>query len=234
VTRPRVLLFDVFGTLVDWRSGLIRRGIALRPDLEPAWPQLIDDWRRAYQPAMDEVALGGGPWRDLDDVQAQTLDAVLDGSATVLSGAERSRLLRGWRALDPWPDVRAGLAALRELSVTATLSNGHVALVVDLLRHGDLRVDAPLSAQLAQSYKPQPVVYLHALQLLDAGLDEAMLVACHARDLRAAAALGIRTAFVRRPAEWGPAGGDEPPVEIPGLIVVDGLPELAEVLGAER
>lgn len=251
MARPRVLLFDVFGTLVDWRGSLIDHGRALRPDLDGRWPDLVDAWRRAYQPAMNQVAVSGDAWRDLDQVQSATLDTVL--AATGLLGADserpadarsqpagavaepldadqRAAMLRGWRELHPWPDVPDGLLALRELCITATLSNGHVALLVDLLRFAGLRVDAPLSAQLALSYKPQPIVYLHAIDLLDVAIDEAMLVACHASDLRAAAALGMRTAFVLRPREWGDAGGDEPPKEIPGLIVADGLVDLAAQL----
>lgn len=234
--RPRVLLFDVFGTLVDWRASLIDRGSALRPDLAECWPAVVDGWRRAYQPAMNEVAGGGGPWRDLDQIQAATLDAALSDAdlagAPTLTAAERRAMVRGWRTLRAWPDAPEGLRSLRGLCTTATLSNGHVALLIDLLRFAGLQLDAPLSAQLAQSYKPQPVVYRHAIELLEAGPDEAMLVACHAADLRAAAALGLRVAFVRRPREWGDAGGDAPPLEIPGLLVADGLIDLAGQLRA--
>lgn len=231
---PRALLFDVFGTLVDWRGSLIDHAAAVAGAASPDWPAVIDDWRRAYQPAMN-IVIGereteGRPWRNLDDLQAGTLDGVLAERRLDLPPEQRTALVRGWRALRPWPDTRAGLAALRERHITATLSNGHVGLVADLMRFGDLRIDVLLSAQLADSYKPAPVVYLKALELLECAPDEAMLVACHAHDLRAAAALGLRTAFVRRPAEWGPGGGDAAPTEIPGLIVVDSLPELADRL----
>jgi 2-haloacid dehalogenase len=230
----RALLFDVFGTLVDWRGSLIdaaREQVGPRDGTE--WGEVIDDWRRRYKPATDQVVrerAAGGPWRDLDQVQRVTLDGVLAGHGLDLAESERVGLVRAWRALRPWPDTRAGLLALRELAITATLSNGHLGLVADLMRFGDLRIDAVLSAQLADSYKPDPAVYLRALELLECEPSEAMLVACHAYDLRAAHDLGFRTAFVRRPVEWGPGGGDEPPVEIPGLIVADSLLDLAAAL----
>jgi 2-haloacid dehalogenase len=228
---PRALLFDVFGTLVDWRGSLI--GAA--PDVPNAdWPTIVDDWRRAYQPAMNQVAAdhdeGRAPWRNLDSVQGETLDQVLASHAIDLNADGRNELIRAWRRLSPWPDTREGLEVLRAKAITATLSNGHLALVVDLLRFAGLRMDAVLSAELASSYKPNPAVYLRALQLLECEPGEAMLVACHAKDLAAASALGLSTAFVRRPQEWGPAGGDEPPYGLPGVIVVDSLIELARLL----
>ncbi|MCW2602905.1 MAG: haloacid dehalogenase [Pseudonocardiales bacterium] len=229
----RALLFDVFGTLVDWRGSLIDHAGTVAGDASADWPGVIDDWRRAYKPATDAVVrerAAGGPWRDLDELQRISLDAVLAARSTDLSDADRAALVQGWRRLRPWPDTAAGLLALRELAITATLSNGHVGLVADLMRFGDLRIDVVLSAQLADSYKPDPAVYLRALELLECEPADAMLVACHAYDLEAADRLGLRTAFVRRPAEWGPGGGDEAPDMIRGLIVVDSLPELADRL----
>lgn len=230
---PRALLFDVFGTLVDWRASLIQHARAVAGDATDDWPGVVDQWRRAYKPATDEVIrqrAGGGPWRDLDELQHVSLDAVLAARSIDLGPADRAALVQGWRRLHPWPDTPAGLLALREIAITATLSNGHVGLVADLMRFADLRIDVVLSAQLADSYKPDPSVYLRALELLECAPSEAMLVACHAYDLEAAHQLGLRTAFVRRPAEWGPGGGDEPPTGIPGLIVVDSLLELADSL----
>ncbi len=230
----RALLFDVFGTLVDWRGSLIdlaERDVGGEAD----WPGLVDAWRREYQPAMNRLVAavdsGSRSWRDLDDLQAETLDAVLAARGLALEAPQRRALVAGWRRLHPWPDTASGLLALRERHITATLSNGHLGLLADLMRFGDLRIDVVLSAQLADSYKPAPAVYRSALRLLECEPEQAMLVACHAGDLRAAAALGLRTAFVRRPQEWGPGGGDDPPAEIPGLIVVDSLVELAQRLG---
>lgn len=155
------LLFDVFGTLVDWRGSLIGQAIEIssKAGVEADWAAVVDDWRRAYQPALDR-ARAGSAWRDLDALQAETLADVLDGHGVTLPAEERARLVLAWRRLRPWPDTRPGLERLRAEFRTATLSNAHVALLVDLFRFADLRVDAILSAQLADSYKPDPRVYL--------------------------------------------------------------------------
>ena len=208
----RVLLFDVFGTLVDWRSSLIgiAETTAARAGQQADWAAVVDDWRRAYQPAMDR-ARQDATWRDLDALQRETLAGVLARHGVPLPVAGQESLVRGWRQLRPWPDTRDGLARLRHRHITATLSNGHVALLADLLKFGDLRVDAVLSAQLAASYKPDPAVYLTALRLLDCPPEEAGMVAAHAADLQAAAALGLRPVFISRPLEWGPAAGSLTP-----------------------
>jgi 2-haloacid dehalogenase len=229
VQPMRVLLFDVFGTLVDWRSSLI--GIA--ETTGPAgldWAGVVDDWRRAYQPAMDRVRQGAA-WQDLDSLQRETLREVLARRGIQLPAATTETLVRGWRQLRPWPDSRAGLDRLRRGHVTATLSNGHLALLADLLKFADLRVDAVLSAQLAASYKPDAKVYLTALDLLDCPSEEAGMVAAHASDLAAAAALGLRPIFVRRPLEWGPGVPPARPPALDGLLEADGLDDLAGKLG---
>jgi 2-haloacid dehalogenase len=228
----RVLLFDVFGTLVDWRSSLIDLAEGLADGAAPraGWAAIVDDWRRAYQPAMDQVR-GGAAWRDLDSLQRETLAGVLGRRGVALPAAGQEALVRGWRQLRPWPDSREGLERLRGRHVTATLSNGHLALLADLLKFAGLRVDAVLSAQLAASYKPSPEVYLTALRLLDCPPPEAGMVAAHAADLRAAAALGLRPVFVRRPLEWGPGVAAEDPPALDGLIEAAGLDDVAAALG---
>lgn len=228
----RVLLFDVFGTLVDWRSSLtdLAEVTGARAGVQADWAAIVDDWRRAYQPAMDRVRHGAG-WRDLDSLQRETLDDVLTRHCVRLSADERQSLVRGWRQLRPWPDSRAGLDRLRRRHVTATLSNGHLALLADLLKFADLRLDVVLSAQLAAGYKPDAKVYLSALRLLDCPPENAGMVAAHASDLHAAAELGLRPIFVRRPREWG-AGAPEPdPPAVDDLLEVDGLDQLADSLG---
>jgi 2-haloacid dehalogenase len=224
----RVLLFDVFGTVVDWRSSLI--GIAEATGAEGDWPAIVDDWRRAYQPALAK-AREDSAWRDLDAVQRDTLDDCLERHATALTSEQREVLVRGWRRLRPWPDSRDGLERLRSGYVTATLSNGHVALLADLLKFGDLRFDAVLSAQLAASYKPDPAVYLTALDLLECDPGEAGMVAAHAGDLQAAAAVGMRPLFIRRPLEWGPDGPAEQPPDLDGVVDAGSLTALADALG---
>ena len=228
----RALLFDVFGTLVDWRGSLLDETADLSPgtDIGVGWAAVVDDWRRAYQPALDRVR-AGSEWRDLDALQQETLVEVLDRHGVALSAGERDTLVGAWRRLRPWPDTRAGLERLRSGFRTATLSNGHVALLVDLFRFADLRVDAILSAQLAGSYKPDPRVYLRGAELLGCKPGQAAMVAAHGEDLVAAARVGLRPVFVRRPEEWGSGGGAEPPTGLPGLVVADGLEHLADLLG---
>jgi 2-haloacid dehalogenase len=232
VKPPRVLLFDVFGTLVDWRSSLIEiaETTAASSGVEADWPGIVDDWRRAYQPAMDQIRRGG-TWRDLDSLQRETLTDVLARRDVGLSVADRDVLVRGWRQLRPWPDSREGLDRLRRRHITATLSNGHIALLADLLKFADLRVDAVLSAQLAASYKPEPTAYLTALRLLDCQPEDAGMVAAHGADLRAAAALGLRPIFVRRPLEWGPRVPAATAPALDGVLAAEGLADLADGLG---
>lgn len=224
----RALLFDVFGTVVDWRTGVVAalREAGAGGDVAG----IADDWRRAYRPALDRVR-AEGTWRDLDAVQRETLDDVLRRHDVDLPPEAHESLVRAWRRLPPWPDSAAGLLRLRSRFVTATLSNGHVALLVDLLRYGDLRMDAVLSAELAGSYKPDPVVYRRGAALLGCRPEDAGMVAAHPDDLAAAAEVGLRPLFVRRPLEWGPGTPVEPPEGLPGLVVADDLAHLAELLG---
>jgi len=232
VDSLRVLLFDVFGTLVDWRSSLIgiAKDTAAREHAGADWASIVDDWRRAYQPALDEVRRGPA-WRDLDSVQRETLSTVLASHGVRLAADTRETLVQGWRQLRPWPDSREGLDRLRRRHVTATLSNGHLALLADLVKFADLRVDVLLSAQLAGSYKPDAEVYRTALRLLDCPPAEAGMVAAHPSDLRAAAAVGLRPIFVRRPLEWGPSGRPAEPPALDGLVDAEGLGQLATILG---
>lgn len=224
------LLFDVFGTLVDWRGSLVETatGVGGSCGVTADWAGVVDDWRRAYQPAMDRAPTGAR-WRDLDALQRETLTAVLRVHDVDLPEPAREQLVQGWRRLRPWPDSRPGLDRLRERHVTATLSNAHLALLVDLFRYADLRVDALLSAELAGAYKPDPAVYRRGAALLGRELEQCALVAAHPEDLVAAAALGLRPVYLRRPLEWGP-GTDCAPPDLPGLVVVDDLSRLAALL----
>jgi len=173
---------------------------------------------------------GARPWGDFDELHRATLDELLAERGVDLPGAERDRLVSRWHRLDPWPDVPSGLDALRRDRVTATLSNGHMALLVDLARHGDLRFDCLLSAELARVYKPAPQTYHTAARLLGVQPTELMLVAAHPWDLAGARTAGLRSAFVDRPLEYGPGS---PAREDPDADVsVGDLHELAQRLAA--
>jgi 2-haloacid dehalogenase len=223
---PRALVFDVFGTLVDWRSGVADAFRASGVSGEPH--ELADAWRARYWPMLAQVNSGERPWQDFDEHHRATLDDLLSERGADLDPERRSELVGAWHRLDPWPDVRSGLEALRRGRVTATLSNAHVALLVDLARHGDLRFDCLLSAELARVYKPAPELYQTAARLLGLEPAELMLVAAHPLDLRGARAAGLQTAFIDRPLEFGPGS---PAREDPEADVsVANLVELAERL----
>ena len=210
----RALVFDVFGTLVDWRSAIAD---AFRSSAVPGDPEeLADAWRARYRPILDEVNDGSRPWGDFDELHLATLDDLLAERGVDLPTEARQHLVSGWHRLDPWPDVRTGLDELRRQRVTATLSNGHVALLVDLARHGDLRFDCVLSAELAHVYKPAPETYLTAARLLGVEPAELMLAAAHPWDLQGARAAGLRTAFIDRPLEYGPGSParDDPDADV--------------------
>ncbi len=203
----KAMTFDVFGTVVDWRSSIIREGEQLseRTGLDVDWPGFADAWRAGYGPAMRRVRNGELPWTKIDDLHRMILDGLIpEFGLTSLDDAQRDDLNRVWHRLAPWPDSVEGLTRLRTRYVLASLSNGNVALLVNMAKHGGLPWDAVLSAELANNYKPDPEVYLTAADLLGLKPEEVMMVAAHKGDLRAAAALGFKTGYVPRPTEYGP------------------------------
>jgi len=234
--RPRALLFDVFGTCVDWRSGVIAAGTALaaRRGLSGIdWPALADAWRAEYQPRMEPVRQGVRPWTDLDTLHREGLDHVLaELGAAGLSDGDRAELTLAWHRLDPWPDAVEGLRRLRADHVVAPCSNGHIALIVALSRHGGLVWDAVLGAELARMYKPHPDVYLRSVAALGLEPPEVMMVAAHNGDLAAAARCGLRTAFVPRPTEHGSGQTTDLHAGADVDVVAADLMELADRLSA--
>jgi 2-haloacid dehalogenase len=232
--RPRALLFDVFGTVVDWRGSLIAllRRFGERQGLAADWVGLADAWRAAYAPSMDRVRHGDLPWTKLDDLHRASLDRLLPGFGLAgLDDAARSELTGFWHRLDGWPDSVPGLARLRRDCIVAPLSNGHVALLVTMARHAGLAWDTVFGADLFRAYKPDPRTYLGACDLLGLASGAVMMCAAHNADLHAAAALGLRTAFIARPLEYGPAQTRDLAAEGPWDIVTDNLEALAGALG---
>lgn len=207
--RPRfkALIFDVFGTVVDWRGSIIREGRALgrAKKLAVDWDAFADAWRAGYKPAMAQVRSGELPWMNIDQLHRRILDGLLrQFRVEGLTEEEIDHLNRAWHRLDPWPDARRGLALLKRRHVIATLSNGNVSLLVNMAKHGGLPWDTVLSAELFRHYKPDPESYLGAAAMLGFEPGEVMMVAAHKDDLRAAKACGLGTAFVKRPREKGP------------------------------
>jgi 2-haloacid dehalogenase len=219
----RALVFDVFGTVVDWRSGIAREVGRLLPDVDAE--AFADAWRGHYVPSMDRVRRGERPWANLDALHRESLDALLTEFDAEADDATRAELVLAWHWLDPWPDAVPGLTRLRERHVLVTLSNGNVSLLVDMAKRAGLPWDAVLSAELFGQYKPDPQVYDGAARLLGLPPERVLMVAAHPDDLAAARARGLRTAYVHRPDEFGP--GITPPATDPDAdLTVTSLEDL--------
>ena len=204
---PTALAFDVFGTVVDWRSSIIRELEAFGQShgLQQDWPAFADSWRAGYAPAMDRVRRGDLPWTRIDGLHRMILVDLLDNAGIVsVSNEDIDNLNRAWHRLDPWPDTVSGLTQLKEKFTITTLSNGNVSLLTNMAKRAGLPWDCVISAELFHHYKPDPQAYLGCADLLDVPPNELMLVAAHPSDLRAARDAGLMTAYVDRPLELGP------------------------------
>jgi 2-haloacid dehalogenase len=229
----KALFFDVFGTLVDWRTSVARDAQIILEPLKVSldWLAFADAWRDEYQPAMEEVRAGRVAYTKLDILHRQMLERILPRFGLQdLGESELFRLTLGWHRLDAWADVRPGLARLRERFFIAPVSNGNIALMADLARRNDIRWDAILGAELARDFKPQPSVYLAAADAFNLEPGECMMCAAHGSDLKAAAACGLRVAYILRPQER-PGPVDRPP-SMPLDLSVQTTLELADQLGA--
>jgi 2-haloacid dehalogenase len=227
----KALFFDVFGTLVDWRSGVAREAESILKPLGHSldWQAFADAWRGQYQPAMEEVRSGRMPYAKLDVLHRQTLQKILPRfGVEKIADADLAELTLAWHHLDAWPDVHEGLARLRPHFLMAPVSNGNTAIMSDLARRNDFRWDAILGADHARDFKPKAAVYLAAADAF--GLDPAqcMMCAAHGSDLKAAAENGLRTAFIARPEEH-PASSESAP-RMPVDFSCRTILELAEVL----
>lgn len=210
----RALAFDVFGTVVDWRSSVIREleNLGRHKNIAADWSAFADAWRGRYAPSMERVRRGDLPWKNLDALHRDSLEQLLpEFGVEGLSQGEKGHLNHVWHRLEPWPDAVAGLERLKERYITATLSNGNVALLTNMAKRAGLAWDLILSSELVRHYKPDPETYLMVPALLDLRPEQVMMVAAHPNDLRAARDCGLKTAYVLRPLEFGPGGEAEKP-----------------------
>ena len=229
----KALFFDVFGTLVDWRTSIAREAeILLKPlGHELDWLAFADAWRGEYQTGMEEVRSGKIPFSKLDVIHRRNLDRIRPRfGLEALDEATLARLNLAWHRLDAWPDVAQGLAAMKERFWLAPVSNGNISLMVDLARKNAFPWDAILGAEIAGDYKPKPRVYLASCAAFDLAPGECMMVAAHSKDLQHAAACGLRTAHIARPNEHGPGKG-EPLPKVPVDYAATSLEDLAKQLG---
>ncbi|HXF53994.1 MAG TPA: haloacid dehalogenase type II [Hyphomicrobiaceae bacterium] len=230
----KALLFDVFGTVVDWRTSVTRELTAFgtTKGLEVDWQQFADDWRALYQPSLEEVRSGRRPWTILDVLHRESLEVLFARYGVGgLKQSEIDHLSRAWHRLEPWPDTVSGLQRLKKRFIIGTLSNGNVGLLVRMAKHAGLPWDVILGAETARAYKRMPEAYLRNAELLNLEPSELMLVAAHNDDLKAAAAVGLRTAFVARPTEYGPRQRKDLSATGPWDVVADSIETLADALG---
>jgi 2-haloacid dehalogenase len=232
---PKALVFDVFGTVVDWRSSVAAEvaAFAKRHNLTLDAVAFADAWRGGYGPAMNRVRTGELPWTRLDVLHRMMLDKVLaDFGVRGVPEPELAELNRAWHRLTPWPDSVAGLTRLKRRFIIAPLSNGNIALMTDMAKHAGLPWDAILGAELARHYKPDPEVYRSAYEFLDLQPAQVMMVAAHLGDLAAAKRQGLSTGFVTRPDEFGPKGRPDLAPDASVDVAAKDFLDLAAKLGA--
>lgn len=232
---PKALVFDVFGTVVDWRTSVAAEvaGLAKRKGFTVDGEKFADAWRAGYGPSMNRVRSGELAWTRLDGLHRMTLDRILgEFKIAGLSDAEKDTLNRAWHRLRPWPDSVAGLTRLKKKFIIAPLSNGNIALMTDMAKHAGLPWDCILGAELVRHYKPDREVYQSAADFLDLQPAEVMMVAAHLGDLRAAKTVGLKTAFVPRPLEYGPAGKPDLKGDASVDVQAADFNDLASKLGA--
>jgi 2-haloacid dehalogenase len=235
LTPVTALVFDTFGTVVDWRSSVIAEGQRLGNDkhIDADWTKFADAWRAGYAPSMDRVRKGEIPWTKLDALHRATLDRLLaDFHITGLTEADKDHFNRAWHRLKPWPDAVSGLTRLKAKYIIAPLSNGNLSLMTDLAKFAGLPWDCILGAELARHYKPDREVYQSAADFLDLPPAQIVMVAAHQGDLRAARGVGLKTAFVPRPLEFGPDAKPDLTPDPSFDVVAADFNDLARQLGA--
>ena len=205
--QPVAIVFDTFGTVVDWRTSLITELTAFgaQRGISADWTGLVDAWRAAYHPSMDRVRNGELPWTRLDDLHRASLDKlVVDFGIKGLNEADMDHINRGWHRLHPWPDSVPGLTRLKSRFIIGPLSNGNVSLLLNMAKHSGIPWDMIFGSDLFGHFKPDPETYLGVARLLDLAPGQVMLAAAHNNDLGAAKSCGLMTAFFPRPGEYGP------------------------------
>ncbi|WP_420562975.1 haloacid dehalogenase type II [Thalassobaculum sp.] len=230
----KALVFDVFGTVVDWRTSVAAEVDALAA--EKGWSldgtEFAMRWRAKYFPSMLPVRRGEAPYRRLDDLHRESLRAVLTEFGVSLDEAELEHLNKVWHRLHPWPDSVPGLTRLKKKFILATMSNGNVSLMVNMAKFAGLPWDMILGAEPARNYKPEPVVYLTGADWLDLDPSQILMTAAHNGDLQAARDLGFKTAFILRPTEYGPTQDKDNKAESDWEYITESMEELADKLGA--
>ncbi len=238
LSRVEALIFDVFGTVVNWRDSIIAevaKAAAEHGMSEGDWGRFADEWRAWYGKSTRELSSGDGPWRLVDEIHREKLDVLLEeyGLSDVMSEGAKQHLNRAWHRLDGWPDSTSGLRRLKSKFIIATASNGNLALLVNMAKHANLPWDAVMSPDVYGAYKPSPKVYQNASKLLGLNTEQVMMVAAHTGDLEASARQGLATAFVYRPLERGA----DNPVEMPDTSAFDisatDFNDLADQLGCD-
>jgi 2-haloacid dehalogenase len=227
---PKVLAFDIFGTVVDWHGSIAREVDAMK--LGVSGDEFALAWRAGYKPAMQRVMSGELGWTLIDDLHRMILDGVLDKfGVRHLDETQKKHLNKVWHRLDPWPDSVRGLTRLKSKFTICTLSNGNIGLLADMAKRAGLPWDCILSAEVFRAYKPDPATYLGVARVFDVAPGEAMLVAAHHEDLAGARGCGLRTAYVERPLEFGPSQPKDVSPKPENEFHATDLMALADLLG---
>lgn len=236
MTAPRVeaLTFDTYGTVVDWRGSVLAQlgAFGASRGLSVDWERFLDDWKACYRPGMDRVNSGDWPWTTVETIYRRGLEAFVAKYGLTLTDADLDQLTRAWWRLSSWPDVRAGLERLRARYILSPLSNASFAGMVHLAKFAGLPWDCVITAENAKLYKPRVEVYRTAIALLGMEPGDVMMVAAHNYDLRAARDVGMRTAFVPRPLEYGPGQKTDLAPDDSWDVVAADFADLATKLGA--
>jgi len=235
LSKVSTLIFDIYGTVVDWRATIAEEGRALGqdkglPDID--WEAFANAWRAGYQPAMERVRTGQQPWTTNDTLQRERLDEIaIEFGIGVLSESEKDAFNQVWHRLKPWPDSIAGLTRLKTKFTIGTLSNGSFFLLANMAKHSGLPWDFLLSGDNVRHFKPDPETYLGAVEMFGGDAGTVMLVAAHNDDLEAARSFGLKTAFIARPTEYGPDQKTDLKAEDDWDVIADSIEGVADALG---